>query len=150
MNLSIGNAKVAGMITDIHTDATSFSTAISIFHATYILVEIPSTLVMKVATPRIFLTILCCVWSVTTLCTGFVKSISGLYVARLVLGICEGGLMPCLNLYLSMVYNRNELATRTSYLFSCAALSGAFGGLLAYGLLQMDGIEGYAGWRYFW
>jgi len=35
-----------------------------------------------------------------------------------------------------------------AYLFSCTALAGAFGGLLAYALLQMDGVAGYAGWRW--
>jgi MFS family permease len=140
--------KVAGIIPDIHTNTTNFAAAISIFYATYIVIEIPTALAMKVITPRILLSALCIIWSITTLCTGFIQNIAGLYVARLVLGLCEGGLMPCLNLYLSMVYKRNELATRTAYLFGCAALSGAFGGLLAYGLLQMDGMSGYAGWRY--
>jgi hypothetical protein len=46
-----------------------------------------------------------------------------------------------------MVYRREEQAKRVAYLFSCSALSGAFGGLLAYGLLQMDGVSGVAGWR---
>jgi len=36
---------------------------------------------------------------------------------------------------------------RVAYLFSCTALSGSFGGLLAYALLQMDGVDGKAGWR---
>lgn len=47
-----------------------------------------------------------------------------------------------------MVYRREEQARRIAYLFSCAALSGAFGGLLAYAILQMDGVAGYEGWRY--
>ncbi|KAL2829619.1 MFS general substrate transporter [Aspergillus pseudoustus] len=145
---NIGNVKVAGIIPDIHTTTASFSTAVSIFYATYILIEVPTTLIMKLVTPRILLSGLCIVWSLTTLFTGLIQGVAGLYVARLVLGLCEGGLMPCLNLYLSMVYNRNELGTRTAYLFSCAALSGAFGGLLAYGLLQMDGVSGFAGWRW--
>ena len=46
-----------------------------------------------------------------------------------------------------MVYRREEQAKRVAYLFVCAALSGAFGGLLAYGLLKMDGVAGMAGWR---
>jgi MFS family permease len=29
-----------------------------------------------------------------------------------------------------------------------AALAGAFGGLIAYGILHMDGAAGYAGWRW--
>lgn len=144
----LGNVKVAGIIEDIQTNTSNYGVAISIFYATYIAVEIPTTLAMKLLTPRILLSVICVVWSVTTLCTGFIQNIADLYATRLVLGLCEGGLMPCLNLYLAVVYHRHELATRTSYLFSCAALSGAVGVLLAYGLLRMDGVAGYAGWRY--
>ncbi|UQC90789.1 major facilitator superfamily transporter [Colletotrichum lupini] len=86
--------------------------------------------------------------SVTTVVNGLIRNVGGLYACRLVLGACEGGLFPSLNMYLTMVYERDEIAKRTSYLVSCMALSGAFGGLLAYGLLQMDGVGGYAGWRW--
>lgn len=34
-------------------------------------------------------------------------------------------------------YRPNELGRRLSYIFVCAALSGAFGGLLAFGLTQI-------------
>jgi MFS family permease len=33
-------------------------------------------------------------------------------------------------------------------LFIATALSGAFGGLIAYGVLQMDNVSGVAGWRW--
>jgi MFS family permease len=105
-------------------------------------------MLMKKLTPRYILTGLCVIWSLTTIFTGFISNIGGLYATRLILGACEAGLFPCLNLYLTMVYRREEQAKRVAYLFSCAALSGAFGGLLAYGLLQMDGVSDMAGWRY--
>jgi MFS family permease len=106
-------------------------------------------MLMKKITPRNLLTALCIVWSLTTIFTGFISNIGGLYATRLILGACEAGLFPCLNLYLTMVYRREEQAKRVSYLMNCAAISGAVGGLLAYGLLQMDGVAGKAGWRYF-
>ena len=143
-----GNVKVAGMPEDIGASADQFSTAVSIFYATYVAFETPAALLLKKLTPRFMLTTLCVIWSLTTLFTGFVTSIAGLYVSRLILGACEAGLFPSLNLYLTMVYRREEQAKRVSYLFMCTALSGAFGGLLAYGLLQMDGVAGKAGWRY--
>lgn len=60
----------------------------------------------------------------------------------------ESGLFPCLTLYLSTYYKREEQARRISYLFVAAALSGAFGGLLAYGLTSLHGAGGLAGWRW--
>lgn len=47
-----------------------------------------------------------------------------------------------------MNYRPSEQGVRFSYIYLCAALSGAFGGLLAYGLVQMDGVAGWEGWRW--
>lgn len=41
-----------------------------------------------------------------------------------------------------------ELGTRVGAFFCASALSGAFSGLLAAGISKMDGIGGYAGWRW--
>ncbi|KAJ5462522.1 hypothetical protein N7475_007466 [Penicillium sp. IBT 31633x] len=145
---SIGNVKVANMPEDIHASESEFATAVSIFYVTYVIFEAPWAVLMKKLTPRNILTGLCIVWSLTTIFTGFIESVGSLYATRLILGVCEAGLFPCLNLYLTMVYRREEQAKRVSYLMSCAAISGAVGGLLAYGLLHMDGIGGKAGWRW--
>lgn len=142
-----GNVKVANMPEDVNASPSQFSTAVSIFYVTYVLFESPWAVLMKKLTPRNILTGLCIVWSLTTIFTGFIESVASLYATRLILGACEAGLFPCLNLYLTMVYRREEQAKRVSYLLSCAAISGAVGGLLAYGLLHMDGIGGKAGWR---
>ncbi|KAL1301409.1 hypothetical protein AAFC00_005668 [Neodothiora populina] len=145
---NIGNVKVAGMPEDIGATSQQFSTAVSIFYATYVTFETPWAVLLKKLTPRFLITGLCVVWSLTTIFSGFISSPGGLYATRLILGACEGGLFPALNLYLTMVYRREEQARRVSYLFVCTALAGAFGGLLAYAILQMDGVAGYAGWKW--
>ena len=147
LNATLGNVKVAGLTKDIRASDQQFSTAVSIFYATYVTFETPAAVLLKKLTPRVLLTSLCVVWSLTTIFTGFIQNVGGLYATRLILGACEAGLFPGLNLYLTMVYRREEQAKRVAYLFSCAALSGAFGGLLAYAILHMDGVGGYAGWR---
>lgn len=132
---------------DIHASEAQFSTAISIFYATYILVEIPSVLLVKRFSPRQAMFFPCLCWTAATISNGFVTSVGGLYACRLVLGAAEGGMFPSLSLYLTLVYDRGEIAKRVSYLVSCSALSGCIGGLMAYGILQMDGVGGYAAWR---
>jgi MFS family permease len=51
-------------------------------------------------------------------------------------------------MYLTFFYTKRELALRVGYLFVSAALAGACGGLLAYGIGFMDGIAGQRGWRW--
>lgn len=50
--------------------------------------------------------------------------------------------------YLTFFYTKHELALRIGYLFVSAALAGGLGGLLAYGIGQMDGVAGLRGWRW--
>jgi MFS family permease len=87
-------------------------------------------------------------WSIVIIGTGFMKTAGQLYASRLLLGLFESGMFPCLALYLSMFYKREEQALRVAYLLVSAALSGAFGGLFAFALLKMDGVAGLEGWRY--
>lgn len=87
-------------------------------------------------------------WSVVIIGTGFMRTSGQLYASRLLLGLFESGMFPCLSLYLSTFYQPGEQALRISYLFVSAALSGSFGGLFAYALLKMDGIAGLEGWRW--
>lgn len=47
-----------------------------------------------------------------------------------------------------MYYKRHELQWRMSLFFSASILAGAFGGLLAYLIANLDGKGGYAGWRW--
>lgn len=47
-----------------------------------------------------------------------------------------------------MWYKRHECGLRMAIFFSAATAAGAFGGLLAYGLMQMDGLAGTDGWAW--
>lgn len=87
-------------------------------------------------------------WSLVTVCTGFCQNYGGLLTCRLLLGACESALFPSLNLYVSMFWKREEIAKRASGIGISLALAGAFGGLFAWAILQMDGTAGYAGWRW--
>lgn len=59
------------------------------------------------------------------MCMGFVKSYTGLLIVRVFLGITEGGLLPGIVLYLSMMYKRSETGIRLGLIYSSASLSGA-------------------------
>lgn len=76
---------------------------------------------------------------------GAVKSFGGLVACRLFLGACEGGMFGGIILYLSMFYKRHNLMFRLGIFYCAAPLSGAFGGLLATGLSQIN-YHGYKGW----
>jgi len=59
----------------------------------------------------------------------------------------EAGMMPGIAYYLSRWYRRSELAFRLSLYIVMAPLAGAFGGLLASGILKLHHFGGLHTWR---
>ena len=56
--------------------------------------EIPSNLVLRWISPKIWLPALAIMWGIVTMCLGFVRNYAGFLAVRAVLGITEGGLLP--------------------------------------------------------
>lgn len=64
------------------------------------------------------------------------------------LGCAEGGVLPGIAFLLSKFYRRHELVFRISFFLALGpSLSGAFGGLLAGGLIGGSPIGSVVGWR---
>ena len=56
--------------------------------------EIPSNLVLKKVSPKIWLPALTIAWGIVTMCLGFVRNYAGFMGVRALLGVTEGGLLP--------------------------------------------------------
>ncbi|KAH8731695.1 major facilitator superfamily domain-containing protein [Phaeosphaeriaceae sp. PMI808] len=145
---NVGNAKILGLEKDLRINDHQYAIGLCVFYATYIASEIPSNLVLKKMSPKIWLPLLTAVWGVLTMCLGFVRNFASFVTVRALLGVAEGGLLPGMVLYLSHFYRRNELALRIGIFYTAASLSGAFGGLLARGLNAIGPAGGLEGWRW--
>ncbi|PFH50852.1 hypothetical protein AMATHDRAFT_192456 [Amanita thiersii Skay4041] len=147
---NIGNARISGLERDTHLHGNQFNTALAVFYITYIIVEVPSNAILKKfkANASRWIALLVLVWGIVTTLTGLVQNYAGLLAVRLCLGLCEGGLLPGMVLYLSSMYKRHELQIRIGVFYAAVSLSGAFGGLLATAISKMDGVGGLAGWRW--
>jgi sugar phosphate permease len=148
-SVNIGNARLYGLEEDLNLNSNQFQTAVSLLFVTYILSELPSNLIIKhYVSPSRWISFITTAWGVIATLTGICQNYGGLIVCRLFLGLVEGGLFPGCTIYLTLFYTKRELALRVGYLFVSAALAGAFGGLLAYGVGFMDGVAGLRGWRW--
>uniref|UniRef100_A0A0B7KJV9 Major facilitator superfamily (MFS) profile domain-containing protein n=1 Tax=Bionectria ochroleuca TaxID=29856 RepID=A0A0B7KJV9_BIOOC len=145
---NIGNARLFGLEADLHMSGDMYQVAVAVLFIPYILVEIPSNLVIKRFRPSRWLAFITVSWGIVSTLTGIVQNYAGLIACRLLLGLLEGGLLPGLTVYLTVFYTKKEMALRFSYLFVATALAGACGGLLAYGIGFMDGVNGLSGWRW--
>ncbi|TVY78318.1 putative transporter [Lachnellula suecica] len=146
--VNIGNAKIQGMTKELNMEGQDYSIALFIFFIPYILLEVPSNLLLRKIKPSTWLCGIMFFWGVITIGQGLVKSFASLVVLRFLLGALEAGFAPGCVYLISMYYQRYELQWRMNVFFSASIMSGAFGGLFAYALAHMNGIGGYSGWRW--
>ena len=76
--------------------------------------ELPSNLLLKKMSPKIWLPLLTSVWGVLTMCLGFVTSFASFVTVRALLGVAEGGLLPgmvSLQFYSSISFPAHALGT---------------------------------------
>lgn len=124
-----------------------FNLVLSIFYISYALFEVPSTLLCKLVGPGWYLPIATILFGIATLSTAWVQTKGQLIAVRFILGIFEAGMLPGIAYYLSRWYRRSELSFRLGIYMITVPLAGAFGGLLASGILSLDSVGNVTGWR---
>ncbi|KAJ6518935.1 MFS general substrate transporter [Mycena sanguinolenta] len=145
---SIGNAKLYDMEADLHMTDNQYLIALTVFFFSYAIFEVPSNVFLKRLRPSIWLSLLMLLWGIMMTVQGLVHNYGGLLTMRLFLGTFEAGLFPGVNYYLSCWYKRSEFGIRAAIFFSAATVSGAFGGLLAAAIANMDGVGGKPAWAW--
>ena len=147
--VNIANARSFGLQKDLHlTKNLQYNTALTIFFVPYVLFEIPSNILMKRFSPRVWLSGCMFLFGVVSICQGLTSNYGGLLTTRFFLGLFEAGMFPGCFYLIGMWYQRSEAQRRYSFFFSSTTLAGAFGGLLASAIGKMDGLRGYHGWRW--
>ncbi|KAH9474603.1 putative transporter C11D3.18C [Psilocybe cubensis] len=145
---NIGNARVAGLQKSLHMTDRQYQIAVTTTYVPYILAELPANLLLRKIGPNYVMPTILTLWGIIVILQGFVTSFHGLVVARAFLGLMEGPMFPGIVLYLSGFYTRAELSLRIAYFFSAASLSGAFSGLLAAAIVNMNGVGNKPGWSW--
>jgi len=112
------------------------------------LFEPPSNVALRKLRPSRWLSCLVLVWGVLMTLHGVVKNYGGLVTVRVLLGLAEAGLYPGIAFYLTCWYPKYELGSRIAMFFTSATVAGAFSGLLAAAIHNMDGIGGKPGWAW--
>ncbi|KAK6967120.1 putative transporter C11D3.18C [Favolaschia claudopus] len=144
---AIGNAKIAGIEKDLGMVGFDYNRALTIFYVFYIVSDIPSNLALKHFGSAWLAAMVFC-FGIISIATAFVKSYSGLIATRVFLGMAEGGTLSGLTYIISRYYRRTEFVMRVGIFFGISApLAGAFGGLLASGLLHVGDIGSVKSWR---
>jgi len=145
---NIGNAKLQGLTTQLDLTGNEYNIALTMYFIPYCLFECPANLVLKKFRPSRWLPGITVTWGIIMTLMGLVKTYPQLVGVRVCLGVAEAGLFPGVVYYLTLWYPRHKLQYRIGLFFGAASVSGAFSGLLAFGISYMSGTRGLLGWSW--
>jgi len=138
---NLGNTRLQGLPEDIlGGDKTGvlFDWLTSAFYFSYIICQVPATIASKLFQPRLWMAAFAIGWGLSSTLMSTSFNFGGILVARVFLGIFEAGFGPAIPLYFSFFYTKAEMGLRMAYWFGFAAVAGAFGGLIAFGVQHID------------
>ncbi|CAG8794587.1 29256_t:CDS:10 [Gigaspora margarita] len=144
--VNIGNAKLAHLELDLSLTGDEYNWVLGIFFLGYVLFEVPSNIALIKIKPSIWISTFMVGWGI--IMTGMVKNFSELMAARLLLGVFQSGLFPGVVFYLTKWYKKSERTYRISLFFSGATIAGAFNGLFAYAITNLNGKFNLHGWQW--
>ncbi|KAJ5340847.1 hypothetical protein N7541_009971 [Penicillium brevicompactum] len=143
---NIGNAKIAGLKDDLKLSSSQYEWLLTSFYITYILFEW-MTLMYRVVPPHIYISLCVCGWGLIASFQCLATSFEGLMVLRALLGITEAAFAPGVPFYLSLFYQRHELAFRNGLFISAAPLATSFASSLAYLIVKTSNNGPISPWR---
>lgn len=103
--------------------------------------EIPSNLLLKKLSPRVWLSICGLGFGLVMVFQGLTQNYSGILATRFFLGLFECGMFPGCFYLLGMWYKRSEAQKRFTFFFCSTSLAGAFGGLLASAIGKSESLQ---------
>ncbi|CAM3549604.1 MFS transporter [Bordetella flabilis] len=146
--INIGIAQL-DMKHDVGFSDLTYSIGAGIFFLGYVLMEIPSNLLLARIGVKLTFSRIMVIWGLVAAGTAFVTLPSHLYVVRFVLGLAEAGLYPGVIYYLTRWYPVERRA-KVIALFTCATgIAGLFGGPMSGWLMTyFEGWHGLHGWQW--
>ena len=160
-------ARLQGLEKDLHLKGDQYQTGLSVLFVGYILMQVPSNLLLNyIGRPSRYLGFFVCAWGLVSACTSQVQNYGQIVACRFILGLVgisalfllsviysnmfiEAPFFAGVLFYLSKWYTKKELALRMSIFYSGSLISGAFGNLIAAGILSgLAGARGMSAWQW--
>ncbi|OTA92320.1 hypothetical protein M434DRAFT_21978 [Hypoxylon sp. CO27-5] len=146
---AIAQARLNHFEHDLSMSGNQFNTAVSILFVGYVLMQVPSNMLITRVKPGIYMSGCMFLWAAVSACTASVKSYGGLVACRFFLGMTEAPFYSGATYILATYYTRNEMAARAGFMFCGQLLATGFTGLISAGIFAgMDGRCGLTGWQW--
>ncbi|KDR84954.1 hypothetical protein GALMADRAFT_260658 [Galerina marginata CBS 339.88] len=147
---NVGNAKTDGWDKDLHLKGNQYYLLVMVFYVPFCLFGTPISLLVKRYSAARILPLMMIGFGSMSLLAGAATNFSQIFAIRFFLGIFEAPMLPGVVFYLSTFYKRDELASRVGLFYAASSISGAFSGLIAYGVFHIHSSK-YHSWQFlFW
>ncbi|GAB7363457.1 hypothetical protein MBLNU230_g3729t2 [Neophaeotheca triangularis] len=144
---NLGNAKTDTLEETLGLEGHQYNILLMIFFVPYVLTAPFLGMLGKIYGPSRVLPAMMATFGTMTLLVISVTNFGGLFALRWFLGMAESAFFPLVIYYLSTLYRRGELARRLAIFYAASSVAGAFGGLLSFGVFQIEG-GALESWRY--
>ncbi|OAA60603.1 Major facilitator superfamily domain, general substrate transporter [Niveomyces insectorum RCEF 264] len=146
---NLAQAALGTLQKDLGMTGIDYNVATSILFVGYLLMQLPSNLLLTRIRPAMYLGSVMVAWGAVSAAQAGIQSYGGLLACRFVLGVVEAPFFPGAIMLMSSWYTRAELTPRIAIYYAGNALANMFGGLLSAGVLgNLEGAHGIAGWRW--
>ncbi|CAG2142672.1 MFS transporter [Cupriavidus numazuensis] len=146
--INVGLAKLQ-MLDALGFSETVYGLGAGLFFFGYILLEVPSNLLLQRVGARLWIARIMITWGLLSAATAFVTTPTQFYVVRFLLGAAEAGFVPGVLLYLTYwfpTYRRGKVTALFMLGIPLASMTG--GPLSGWIMTAFAGYKGWDGWQW--
>ncbi len=137
------------MLDELKLSEQVYAFGASVFFIGYVLVEVPSNVVLHRVGARLWIARIMLTWGLLSGAMIFVHTPLSFYVVRFLLGVAEAGFIPGVLLYLTYWYPARRRGRITAIFLTAIPMSSIFGGPLSGWILNaVSGAHGLSGWQW--
>ncbi len=127
---------------------TVYAMGAGVFFLSYTLFEIPSNVILARVGARIWIARIMITWGIVSSLTMIVRSATGFYAVRFLLGAAEAGFFPGIIYYLTRWIPAHDRARTIAAFMTAVLAAGIVGGPVSGAIMSFDGAGGLAGWQW--
>ncbi|KAJ3914539.1 MFS general substrate transporter [Lentinula edodes] len=142
---NLSNAISDNLPKDLGFTTNTVNLGTAIYSVLFSLACLGGAVVCKIVHPARWIPFSMFCWGLVTMSHALIKDKGG-YLT--VIAVTEGGVIPATLIYLGSFYRSTELATRLAWFWGIQTIASAVSGLMASGLLQLQGVSGLEGWKW--
>ncbi|MEJ8851233.1 MFS transporter [Variovorax rhizosphaerae] len=146
--INVGIAKLQ-MLDQLKFSDTVYGLGAGLFFIGYILLEVPSNIILSRVGARIWLGRIMVTWGLLSAATMLVQTPTQFYLVRFLLGAAEAGFLPGILYYLTLWYPARRRGRIFGLFLVGLPLASVLGGPLSGWIMTaFHGVNGWAGWQW--